>query len=153
MNLRRSIAILPVLALVVAACTGGGAPTTETTAPPETTSSTAPAVTTTQATTTTAPPTSAVPEVRIGLQLEPPTLDLTTTAAAAIPQVLLYNVYETLVKLDETGSIQPLLAESWELSDDGLEYTFQLRKGVKFHNGDPFNADTVVFSINNVLQS
>ncbi len=152
MKIRRSIAILPVVALVVAACTGGGAPPTEPTAAPETPATTAAPVTTTSlVTTTTAPPTSAIPEVRIGLQLEPPTLDLTASPAAAIPQVLLYNVYETLVKLDETGAIQPLLAESWELSDDGLEYTFRLRQGVRFHNGDPFDADTVVFSINNVI--
>ncbi len=155
MKIRRSIATVGVLALVAAACTSG-TPSSESSNPPEssTTTSEAPVTTvTTQATTTTAPPASAIPEVKIGLQLEPPTLDLTTTAAAAIPQVLLYNVYETLVKLDETGAIQPLLAESWDLSPDGLEYTFHLRQGVKFHNGDPFNADTVVFSIDNVRQS
>ena len=147
MRLHRSLAIVPVLALVVAACTGGGAPPTESSVPAETSSTTAaPVTTTTQATTTTAPPASAVPEVRIGLQLEPPTLDLTASPAAAIPQVLLYNVYEGLVKLDETGTIQPLLAESWDLSDDGLEYTFNLRPGVTFHNGDPFTADDVIFT-------
>ncbi len=89
-------------------------------------------------------------EVIIGLQLEPPTLDLTASPAAGIPQVLLYNVYEGLVKLDEAGAIQPLLAESWELNDDGTEYTFSLVEA-QFHNGDPFTADDVVFSINNVI--
>ncbi|HSJ27822.1 MAG TPA: ABC transporter substrate-binding protein, partial [Acidimicrobiia bacterium] len=87
----------------------------------------------------------------IGLQLEPPTLDLTSSPAAAIPQVLLYNVYETLVKLEADGSITGLLAESWEVSDDGLVYTFDLREGVTFHNGEPLDAEDVVFSIENVL--
>lgn len=91
--------------------------------------------------------------VNIGLQLEPPTLDLTASPAAAIPQVLLYNVYETLVRLQPDGSIAPLLAESWDISDDGLTYTFNLREGVTFHNGDPLTADDVVFSIDNVREN
>ena len=95
--------------------------------------------------------TSGQGDVVIGLQLEPPTLDLTSSPAAAIPQVLLYNVYETLVKLEADGSITGLLAESWETSNDGLTYTFTLRDGVRFHNGATFDADDVVFSINNVL--
>ena len=94
---------------------------------------------------------SAQGDVILGLQLEPPTLDLTSSPAAAIPQVLLYNVYEGLVKLETDGSISPLLAESWDISDDGLEWTFHLRSGVFFHNGEPFTADDVVFSINSVL--
>ena len=60
-------------------------------------------------------------------------------------------MYETLVKLEADGSITGLLAESWDVSDDGLEWTFNLRDGVTFHNGDPLTADDVVFSINNVL--
>lgn len=88
----------------------------------------------------------------IGLQLEPPTLDLTTSPAAAIPQVLLYNVYETLVRLNADGSISPLLAESFEISDDGLTYTFELREGISFHNGDPLTASDVVYSFTNVFR-
>ena len=58
------------------------------------------------------------------------------------------NINEPLVtyKTDEAVII-PWLATSWEISDDGLEYTFKLRQGVKFHDGTPFNADAVVFSI------
>lgn len=96
-------------------------------------------------------PSSAQPDAVIGLQLEPPTLDLTSSPAAGIPQALLYNVYETLVKIEPDGSISGLLAESWDISDDGLTYTFNLREGVTFHNGESFDADDVVFSINNVL--
>ncbi|SFN03967.1 ABC transporter substrate-binding protein [Thermodesulforhabdus norvegica] len=58
------------------------------------------------------------------------------------------NVYEQLVAYaDESTDIIPGLAESWEISADGLTYTFHLRKGVKFHDGTDFNADAVVFSL------
>ena len=48
----------------------------------------------------------------------PPTLDITQNAAAAIAQVLLYNVYETLTKIDDNGDLKPLLARSWQQSPD-----------------------------------
>lgn len=91
--------------------------------------------------------------VMIGLAVEPETLDLTANSATAIPQVLLYNVYETLVRLQPDGSIAPLLAESWELSDDGLTYAFTLRDDVTFHNGDAMTSEDVVFSLNNVIEN
>lgn len=139
---------LTALTLAVSACAGTSGDTT--TSAPNTTA--APNTTTTVAeTTTTAAEASAQTDVVIGLQLEPPTLDLTSSPAAAIPQVLLYNVYETLVKLEADGSISGLLAESWDVSEDGLTYTFTLRDGVRFHNGEALDADDVVFSINNVL--
>lgn len=144
--MRRLTILLTALALVAGACAEPGAEdTTTTVTEPETTT------TTTEPTTTTAAEASAQTDVVIGLQLEPPTLDLTSSPAAAIPQVLLYNVYETLVKLEADGSITGLLAESWSVSDDGLTYTFELRDGVTFHNGGALDADDVVFSINHVL--
>nr|MCU0561998.1 ABC transporter substrate-binding protein [Desulfobacterales bacterium] len=58
------------------------------------------------------------------------------------------NVFEALVAYkDESTALEPGLAESWTISPDGLTYTFKLRKGVKFHDGTPFNADAVVFSL------
>ena len=83
----------------------------------------------------------------IGATLEPPTMDFTTSDAASIPQVLLYNVYETLVKLDAEGKIRPLLATRWDVSADGLVYTFNLDGGAKFASGTPVNAQAVVASI------
>ncbi|HBW35193.1 ABC transporter substrate-binding protein [Desulfosporosinus sp. BICA1-9] len=53
-------------------------------------------------------------------------------------------VWEPLVKQDDKASPVPGLAESWEISEDGKEWTFQLRKGVQFHDGEGFNADAVV---------
>lgn len=84
----------------------------------------------------------------VGFTLEPPTLDLTTSDAASIPQLLLYNVYETLVKMDSTGAIKPLLATGYDISDDGTTYTFHLDPGAKFASGTPVDADAVVAGIN-----
>ncbi|WP_331446423.1 ABC transporter substrate-binding protein [Streptomyces xanthochromogenes] len=86
----------------------------------------------------------------VGLVAEPATLDFSGTDGAAIPQALLGNVYEGLVRVDQQGRIQPQLAEKYERSADGLTYTFHLRKNVKFTNGAPFTADDAVFSIDQV---
>ena len=75
---------------------------------------------------------------------EPPSLDPTTNASAAIDQVLNQNVYEGLVRVTPTGEIEPALAESFEVAPDGKTYTFHLRRGVSFHNGDSFSASDVV---------
>jgi len=61
-------------------------------------------------------------------------------------------VYESLVENTEDG-IKPLLAESWEISEDGKTYTFKLRKDVKFHDGEPFNAEAVKKNIDAVQQN
>lgn len=84
--------------------------------------------------------------IRIGLVAEPASLDFTTTDGAAIPQVLLYNVYESLVKVDQSGEIVPALASEWEVSEDGTTYTFTLEDGVSFSNGEEFTAEDVVTS-------
>ncbi|HIH93457.1 TPA: ABC transporter substrate-binding protein [Methanosarcina acetivorans] len=59
------------------------------------------------------------------------------------------QVYETLVRLDSDLNVIPGLAESWESSDDGKTWIFHLRENVTFHDGTPFNADSVVFSYSN----
>jgi peptide/nickel transport system substrate-binding protein len=94
---------------------------------------------------------ASVSTVTIGATLAPQTLDLTVDASAAIPEALLYNVYEGLVKLDRDGKIVPLLARSWTVSDNGRVYTFVLQKGVTFQNGHPLTADDVVFSFERVI--
>ncbi len=83
----------------------------------------------------------------LAMSLEPaPGLDPTTGAAAAIAEVTLYNVFETLTKIHSDGTVTPLLAESWSVSPDLKTYTFKLRQGVRFQNGEPFNAAAVKFS-------
>ena len=57
-------------------------------------------------------------------------------------------VFETLVMMDQNKEFKPLLAESWDISDDGKIFTFHLKENVKFHDGTPLTADDVKFSIN-----
>ncbi len=83
----------------------------------------------------------------LGMVLEPPGLDPTAGAAAAIDEVVYANIFEGLTRIDETGSVQPALAKSWTVSDDGKTYRFSLHEGVKFHDGSSFDAEDVVFSI------
>ena len=84
--------------------------------------------------------------VVLAMTLEPPGLDSTAGAASAIAEITLYNIYETLTKINADGSVSPLLAQSWEVSPDLKTYTFKLRQGVKFQNGELFNANAVKFS-------
>ena len=64
-----------------------------------------------------------------------------------------WQLYDSLVWTGEGGTIVPQLAETWEVSDDGTEYTFHLRDDVIFHNGELFNADAVVFNWERVVNS
>ncbi len=73
-------------------------------------------------------------------------LDPADTEAFINPFMVLYAVHDALVKPMPAGDNTPSLAESWTVSKDGLTYEFVLRKGVKFHNGDPLTAEDVKFS-------
>lgn len=83
----------------------------------------------------------------LAMTLEPPHLDPTAGAAAAIDEVVYDNIFEGLTKIGSRGEVLPALAESWSVSDDGKTYTFKLHTGVKFHDGSDFNADDVKFSL------
>ncbi|MDQ6685179.1 MAG: ABC transporter substrate-binding protein, partial [Pseudomonadota bacterium] len=83
----------------------------------------------------------------LAMVLEPsPGLDPTTAAAAAIGEVVHLNVFEGLTKINVDGRISPLLAESWSIDPDGKVYTFRLKRGVRFHDGEAFDASDVKFS-------
>ena len=85
--------------------------------------------------------------ITLAMTLEPPGLDPTAGAASAIAEITQYNIFETLTKINADGKVTPLLAVSWEVSPDLRTYTFQLRKGVKFQNGEAFNAQSAKFSL------
>jgi len=78
--------------------------------------------------------------------LEPPSLDPTVAAAAAIGEVVHYSILEGLTKINSDGSVTPLLAESWSVAPDGKSYIFRLRRGVTFSDGEAFDAAAVKFS-------
>jgi peptide/nickel transport system substrate-binding protein len=84
--------------------------------------------------------------VTLGMVLEPTSLDPTTAPAAAIGEIVHYNVLEGLTKINVDGRVTPLLATSWTMDPDGKSYTFALKKGVKFHDGEVFDASDVKFS-------
>ncbi|GLT11258.1 ABC transporter substrate-binding protein [Sulfitobacter sp. PR48] len=100
----------------------------------------------------TAAPLSALADTLVvGLQQEPTSLDPTADATASIDGMLTMNVYESLTIVAENGQVGPNLATEWEVSDDGLTYTFKLASGVKFHDGTDFDAEDVVFSFDRAM--
>ena len=85
--------------------------------------------------------------ISIGMVLEPPNLDPTAGAAAAIDEVVYANIFEGLTRFGPDGAVNPGLAATWDISEDGTVYTFALRPGVTFHDGTTLTADDVVFTI------
>ncbi|MBJ6360115.1 ABC transporter substrate-binding protein [Paenibacillus sp. MAHUQ-46] len=76
---------------------------------------------------------------------DPDYLDPHLAVAAGTTEIM-FNVFEGLLKPNEKGELYPAVAESYEISPDGLAYTFKLRSGVKFHNGNPVKAEDVKYS-------
>ena len=87
-------------------------------------------------------------EITIGIAQDlDDSLDSHQTVAAGTREVL-FNIFEGLVKPNSDGEMIPAVAEKYTLSEDGTTYTFTLREGVKFHNGQTVTAEDVVYSIN-----
>lgn len=84
----------------------------------------------------------------VGTHTTPSTLDISANDAAAISEALLYNVYQPLLRTDEQGNLQRLLASEYQISSDRMTYTFSIRSGAKFASGAPVDAEAVVKSIN-----
>ena len=90
-------------------------------------------------------------DLTMGVVLEPPHLDPTGGAAAAIDEVVYSNVFEGLTRIDRNGEVKPALAKSWTISDDGLTYTFTLNDGVTFHDGSDMTAEDVKFTLDRAM--
>src|SRR5262245_35150357 len=82
----------------------------------------------------------------VHISLAPTFFDPAETAGIITPFMFLYAMHDALVKSMPGQVMAPSLAESWTVSPDHLTYEFVLRKGVKFHNGDPLTAEDVKFS-------
>ncbi len=141
------VSLIVVLSVLMSACGGGAAPTA-TQAPQQPAVTEAPA---TEAPTAapTEPPAAAGPSVlKYASSANVTTWD--PIASFSTEAAYMAQMYEQLLRVNPPDSAEkftPLLAESWEKSDDGLVWTFKLRPNVKFHDGEPMNADAVVKSI------
>ncbi len=84
--------------------------------------------------------------VGVHITLAPTWLDPAETQGIITPFMVLYALHDAVAKPMPEGNPTPSLAESWSAGEDGLSYEFVLRKGTKFHNGEPVTADDVKFS-------
>lgn len=85
--------------------------------------------------------------VVVGIQQDLDSLDPHMADAAGTSEVL-FNIFEGLVKPDKDGNLVPAVASEYRISEDGKKYTFVLREGITFHNGQPVTIDDVIYSIN-----
>lgn len=74
-----------------------------------------------------------------------------TGATAYVNMYIINQAYEALVRVEQDGTVSPVLATDWTISEDGLTYDFNIRQGVKFHNGEELKASDVVYSINRAM--
>ena len=82
----------------------------------------------------------------VHISLAPTWFDPAETPGIVTPFMVLYGLHDAMLKAFPGNPLAPALAESWSVSPDGLTYEFVLRRGVKFHNGEPVTAEDVKFS-------
>ena len=143
MNPKRSLIFISALAILSLFATQCGGTPTPTAAPQATTAATQPSVVT-QPSAATQPPAAEKRVLRITFSW-PNRIDPAVGNDYA-GSTSLANLYDSLVFPNAKGGVDPWLAESWDISSDGLTYTFHLRKGVKFHDGSELKASDVVYS-------
>ena len=90
--------------------------------------------------------------LNFGISGEPTGLD-PATSNEQMAWAVFYQVYDTLIYRETDGTYSPRLAERWDVSEDGMQLTFSLKKGVKFHNGEELVAEDVVFTVDRLLES
>ena len=134
MKKRLLFVLLLVFSMIMAACSGGSETSTEEESEGATESK----------------PGVAKNELVIGLDADPPQLDPHMSSAAVDRQVF-QSLFNKLIEIDENLEYVPELATDWEISEDGLTYTFNLQEGVLFHDGTPFNAEAVKFNFERML--
>src|SRR5262245_8806666 len=88
--------------------------------------------------------------LKVGLQADPTSLDPQKTSLTALFHVT-EHIYSLLVRLKPDLTIEPDLAEKWDISPDGMTYTFSLRKGVKFHSGKPLTSADVKYTFDRLV--
>lgn len=120
-------ALSAVAALVLAACSGGGSTGGASSDP------------------------ATADEIVIGSTNEPTGLVRNVGGSSGVSQTMTRNVFEGLTAVDVDGQVVPALAESWDVSEDGLTYTFHLQPDVVFHDGTELTADDVVWSISDAI--
>ncbi len=141
-----ALALLVVVAILASCAPAATVAPEETEAPP-----TAAPTTAAEPTTAPEPPAPEVPQIlNINMRLAPTLLDPQQESAAS-GKMVLGNIFEKLVALDTNMEIVPELAKDWDISDDGLTYTFYLEDGVEFHDGTPLTADAVKFTFERLL--
>lgn len=131
-KLKRALLLLAVLAMLPVSlygCTGNTEPSTSPTASAQT-----------------GEPSNSGSSVTVGIAQDLDSLDPHKAIAAGTSEVL-FNVFEGLMKASPDGGVIPAVASDYEVSPDGTTYTFTLREGVLFHNGDPVTAEDVVYSL------
>jgi peptide/nickel transport system substrate-binding protein len=88
--------------------------------------------------------------LRMGMQADPTAFDPQSLSATAIWRAI-ENMYDNLTRIKPDLTIEPSLAESWDISEDGTVYTFHIRQGVTFHDGSPLTAEDVAFTYTRLL--
>jgi peptide/nickel transport system substrate-binding protein len=165
--------LLVAATLFLAACGPAAAPTAPTSAPAAptaaaakptaATATSAPAAATTAPAAATSAPAAVQPTaapaagqpkrggiLKVGLQADPTSLDPQKTSLTALFHVT-EHIYSLLVRLKPDLTVEPDLAEKWDISPDGKTYTFTLRKGVKFHSGKPLTSADVKYSFDRLV--
>lgn len=144
-TIRFTALLLLVLALFITGCNGNDAETTDAAA----TDADGEAVETTDGADGEA--TAGAEEIIVGQGADPVTLDPHGQNDQSSSRVRV-QIFDTLLEQDKELEFQPALAESWEQIDD-LTWEFKLREGVTFHNGEEFDADDVIYSLNRAIES